>query len=275
MSWAGAGSVSATVLAVMPAVAADAQGAAAMLWAGTGGVYITDGSVIWPTHRAGISHTATVPMHMARYVVEPGDELSTPLRTYPVAPGGVAVIPIDWATLYLARAADEPGTLHAVDVEAGLTAAPSPALGQPVPVGVVAFTVPAPAAPGSYTLAATLATVGGRLKPAGLLVQALAEVPIVKTFPLDQGATEVFEVDFDTTLLAGLHDTATELAAFSAPGAWVQAEYPPGTPLAAGVVRLRAVAPATAGDYDVITAVRTAAGRVEPARVVLRVNPAD
>lgn len=93
------------------------------------------------------------------------------LKTFVKQPADVEVYEIDWAAKYLAGTGDTAGNLLALTAEAGITATPEVAIGQPVPAGVLRVRVSGGTSGSSYKVTARLGTSGGREKEADILVQ--------------------------------------------------------------------------------------------------------
>lgn len=93
------------------------------------------------------------------------------LKTFVKQPADVEVYEIDWAAKYLAGTGDTAGNLLALTAEAGITATPEVAIGQPVTGGVLRVRVTGGTSGSSYKVTARLATSGGREKEADILVQ--------------------------------------------------------------------------------------------------------
>ena len=68
---------------------------------------------------------------------------------------------IDFAAKYLPGVGDTAGVLVAFQADAGITATPEVAVGQPVPSGVVRFRVENPTTAGPWRVAAQISTAGG------------------------------------------------------------------------------------------------------------------
>jgi hypothetical protein len=66
MSWGAVGSGS---VIVMDAVAVDVAALGSMAWAAVGAVYVSDGSIVWPTTAASAAHRAVVPFYGVRAIV--------------------------------------------------------------------------------------------------------------------------------------------------------------------------------------------------------------
>ena len=90
----------------------------------------------------------------------PGDDMQI-LKTFEHYAPDRQTYRIDFAAKYLAGVGDTAGTLVAFQADAGITATPEVAVGQPVPSGVVRFRVQNPTGPGPWKVAAQISTAGG------------------------------------------------------------------------------------------------------------------
>lgn len=267
MSWAAAGAASASIL---PPVAADAQGAATMAWAATGYVYTSDGSIIWPTTRAGEAATARVPFDGVRVIVPDADDPAAPVKALPLYLADTERVLFDFEAKYLAGAGDTAATLLAVDAPAGLLATPDLPIGSALTSGVVALAITPATTAGTYRLQVQIRTTGGRECTGLLDVVVSASVQPVKTFRLRSTADrDVFDLDYTAKYLAGAADEAASLLGVTADaGLSADARLDVG-----GVVQLAVDNPAAAGTYQVQAQLLTTAGRRKTGAIAVEVLP--
>lgn len=130
----------------------------------------SDGSNVWPTGRAGITHRAIVQFTGVRAIVNSGDTAMV-VKTLIKQPADVEVYEIDFDAKYLAGANDTASTLLAVTAEAGITVTPEVPVGGALSSGVVRVRVSGGDDGQAYKITARISTTGGREKEADVSVQ--------------------------------------------------------------------------------------------------------
>lgn len=270
MAWAATGGIVATVLP--PPVEAAVQGLATMAWAATGSVQVSDGSIIWPTARAGEANTARVPFDGVRIIVPDADDPAAPVKAVPLYVADTERLLVDWEAKYLPGAGDTAATVLALDAPAGLVVTPSVAPGAALTTGVVVLAVTPTGAAGTYRVALRISTAGGRESTALVDVVVSSTLQPAKTFRLRSTADrDVFDLDFAAKYLAGTADAAANLLTTSADaGLTADARLDAG-----GVVQVAVEAatggPSAPGTYHVRTQLQTAAGRRKTGAIAVEV----
>lgn len=268
MAWTATGGVTATVLP--PPVEATVQGLATMAWSAFGSVHVSDGSIIWPTTRAGEAATARVPFDGVRVIVPDADDPAAPVKALPLYLVDTERVLFDFDAKYLPGAGDTAATLLAVDAPAGLLATPDLPVGSALTSGVVALAITPATTAGTYRLQVQIRTTGGRECTGLLDVVVSASVQPVKTFRLRSTADrDVFELDYTAKYLAGAADEAASLLGVTADaGLSADARLDVG-----GVVQLAVDNPAAAGTYQVQAQLLTTAGRRKTGAIAVEVLP--
>lgn len=229
-----------------------------------------DGSIIWPTTRAGEAGTARVPFDGVRVIVPDADDPAAPVKALPLYLADTERVLFDFEAKYLAGAGDTAATLLAVDAPDGLLATPDLPIGSAITSGVVALAITPATTAGTYRLQVQIRTTGGRECTGLLDVVVSASVQPVKTFRLRSTADrDVFDMDYAAKYLAGAADEAASLLGVTADaGLSADARLDVG-----GVVQLAVDNPAAAGTYQVRTQLLTTAGRRKTGAIAVEVLP--